>query len=60
LKENGITRLLTHETGPDQDWKSTLVGTDIFTRKPPVEVEVKKAVKQGDWSHPTKIKTEKI
>jgi avidin family protein len=29
------TWLLTSSTKPDDDWKSTLIGTDVFTRTPP-------------------------
>ena len=29
------TWLLTRETEPNQDWQSTLIGTDTFTRRPP-------------------------
>jgi hypothetical protein len=49
--------LLTHETEPDQDWKSTLIGTDIFTRRSPTEGEIEKAAKQTTWSHPTRFKS---
>jgi len=49
------TWLLTHETDPEQDWKSTLVGSDVFTRHPPSEAEVERVAKQVVWSHPTKL-----
>jgi hypothetical protein len=53
------TWLLTYETEPNQDWKSTLVGTDRFTREPPTRVDVEKAARQHVWSHPARVKTEK-
>lgn len=34
------TWLLTNETTPDQNWHSTLVGQDIFTRKQPSQEEI--------------------
>lgn len=51
------TWLLTHETEPTQDWKSTLIGTDIFSRYPPSKMEVEKAAKQATWSHPSRLKS---
>ena len=39
------TWLLTVETEIDEDWKSTLVGKDIFTRNPQMKKNIKKAAK---------------
>jgi Avidin family len=47
--------LLTSETDPSQDWKSTLVGKDVFTRNPPPQNQIEKNVRQSAWSHPTKF-----
>lgn len=50
------TWLLTRETEPEQDWKSTLIGHDLFTREPPSMIEIERAIKRAGWSHPTKVK----
>lgn len=44
--------LLTIETKPDTNWKSTLVGNDTFTRNPPSEEHAQKAMRGGPCSHP--------
>lgn len=44
--------LLTVETVPDQDWKSTQVGQDVFTRIPAHPETVKKHLDTSAWSHP--------
>ena len=46
------TWLLTIETAPDANWKSTLVGKDVFRRTPPDEESAKKAFLMGTSSHP--------
>ena len=46
------TWLLTQETDQEDDWESTLVGKDIFTRYPPIERSKKNIAK----SYPKKIK----
>ena len=46
------TWLLTIETAPDANWKSTLIGKDIFTRTPPDKESSKKAFLIGMCSHP--------
>ena len=49
------TWLLTQETDPDDDWASTLVNKDIFTRTAPQEEEIQRQVKRGvKPSHPKK------
>ena len=45
--------LLTIETDPDDDWKSTLVGHDVFTRRLPLEETFAKRSKLRAWPHPT-------
>lgn len=47
--------LLTIEADPDQDWKSTLVGKDLFTRHEPSEAEIARRLKVGPVSHPLKL-----
>jgi hypothetical protein len=37
------TWLLTMETNPNDDWKSTLVGRDVFTRTPPLADTLRQA-----------------
>lgn len=44
--------LLTVETSPEQDWYSTHVGYDIFTRVQPTEEEIKQRVRKKQRSHP--------
>jgi hypothetical protein len=46
------TWLLTIETKPENNWKSTLVGRDVFTRTAPTDLQMKKAYLQGTVSHP--------
>ncbi|MGH9947223.1 MAG: avidin/streptavidin family protein [Pyrinomonadaceae bacterium] len=46
------TWLLTIETTPATNWKSTLVGKDIFTRTPPDEGSSKRAFLMGMCSNP--------
>jgi hypothetical protein len=47
--------LLTTETDPKSDWKSTYVGQDIFTRIQPSQVEIQKALKKRRPSHPAEL-----
>jgi hypothetical protein len=46
------TWLLTSETNPGQDWASTLVGSDIFTRNPLSKKQRAVKSKQKPPSHP--------
>lgn len=46
------TWLLTIETKPSSNWKSTLVGKDVFQRTQPDDNSVKKAFLMGTCSHP--------
>ncbi|HWH08341.1 MAG TPA: avidin/streptavidin family protein [Candidatus Thermoplasmatota archaeon] len=46
------TWLLTSDTTPDQNWASTLVGQDVFTRQPPPRAQVEKALLRRAASHP--------
>jgi hypothetical protein len=41
------TWLLTGETIPTNDWRSTFIGKDIFTRNPPTETEIVKNYNRG-------------
>jgi hypothetical protein len=45
------TWLLTIETTPDNDWKSTLIGKDLFTRLPPSLESIKQASAVRGPSH---------
>ena len=57
---NGIdtivtTWLLTQETNPNDDWASTIVNKDIFTKTAPIEEEIQQQLKRGiKASHPNK------
>lgn len=44
--------LLTMETSPDANWKSTLVGKDVFRRIRPTEEQVNKALGLRTYSNP--------
>ncbi|MFC5475984.1 avidin/streptavidin family protein [Paraherbaspirillum soli] len=44
--------LLTSETSPSQDWASTQIGQDVFTRQRPTDDMVSKALARGHFSHP--------
>ena len=44
------TWLLTGETDPNNDWRSTLVGKDVFTRAQPTQEEIEKTLQRA--SHP--------
>lgn len=44
--------LLTYETPPDQDWASTLVGKDVFTRYQPTPEQIEHARRRSMASHP--------
>lgn len=47
------TWLLTQETSPDDDWASTLINKDIFTRTTPNEEKIQEHIKKGAKpSHP--------
>ena len=48
--------LLTAETDPQNDWESTLIGKDIFTRFAPSQSDVTKRLKLGPASHPLRKK----
>lgn len=48
------TWLLTMETDPQNNWKSTIVGQDVFTRTPPSDAAVKSRLLQA-LPHPTDI-----
>lgn len=45
--------LLTSETPESQDWASTLVGKDVFTRTPPAPEEIETNRRRVAPSHPT-------
>ena len=49
------TWLLTHETDPELDWQSTLVGKDTFTRSQPSSVDIARSARRGGRSHPPRI-----
>ena len=57
---NGIdtivtTWLLTQETNPNDDWASTIINKDIFTKTAPIEEEIQRQLKRGvKASHPNK------
>ncbi len=47
------TWLLTKETESDDDWRSTVINKDIFTKTPPTEEKVKELKSKGiKASHP--------
>lgn len=46
------TWLLTAQTDPKDDWNSTHVGMDTFTRQEPASEVCEKALKSGRISHP--------
>ena len=47
------TWLLTQETDPDDDWASTLINKDTFTRTAPGDEEIQQKIKKGvKPSHP--------
>lgn len=46
------TWLLTQETTQDQDWASTLVGRDTFSRTAPTAAQVAEYAHRYPWSHP--------
>ena len=46
------TWLLTSQTTPDMDWKSTLVGSEIFSQTPPSQETTDRAKLRGRRSHP--------
>ena len=49
------TWLLTSETDPDDDWRSTLVNKDYFTKTPPTQEEIQRKIRMGvKHSHPIK------
>ena len=41
------TWLLTRETSPDEDWGSTLVGKDVFTKRQPTDDDIRAKSKSG-------------
>lgn len=51
--------LLTNKTNPKDDWASTLVGQDVFTRVPPTEQTIQSALKMKRHSHPD-VKNRKL
>ena len=44
--------LLTQETSPEDDWLSTLVNHDVFTRTAPTPEQVARRKKRGSAPHP--------
>jgi hypothetical protein len=44
--------LLTIQQRPADDWKSTLVGRDTFTRAAPSPAQVEAYARMYPWSHP--------
>lgn len=44
--------LLTRETDPANNWKSTVIGQDVFRRTPPTEAQVVARMSQGSLPHP--------
>lgn len=49
------TWLLTKETDSNEDWKSTIINKDIFTRTAPSEEKIQEFIKKGvKPSHPNK------
>ena len=46
------TWILTVQTTPGEDWNSTNLGFDVFTKNPPTLVQSTKAKQQGRISHP--------
>ncbi len=47
------TWLLTQETDPSEDWSSTLINKDVFTKTPPTAEEIKQRRAKGiKSSHP--------
>jgi Avidin family len=44
--------LLTMQVDPDEEWASTLIGHDVFTRKRPTDEEVAQALKLKRHPHP--------
>jgi hypothetical protein len=46
--------LLVSETYPQDDWGSTKVGQDVFTRQPPTPQTVARKLQAGATSHPVK------
>ena len=49
------TWLLTQETNPDDDWASTIINKDLFTKSLPGEEKIKGLLKKGvKSSHPKK------
>lgn len=47
--------LLTSETDASQDWQSTLIGKDAFTRNQPPQEQIEMKARRSAWSHPTKF-----
>ena len=50
--------LLTTETNPCDDWKSTLVGADVFQRAQPHAAQIALRQAQGPASHPPALPSE--
>jgi len=46
------TWLLTIETAPGEDWKSTMVGRDVFKRNPTPAAKIEKNTRMRAPSHP--------
>jgi hypothetical protein len=44
--------LLTIETKPDANWKSTLIGQDVFKRTRPTDESISQALRLRNSSHP--------
>lgn len=41
------TWLLSRSADPDQVWETTVVGQDVFTRRPPTDEEVERSLRSG-------------
>lgn len=46
--------LLTQETPPRDDWASTYIGHDLYTRQPPSEDKVARRLRRGPSAHPAR------
>lgn len=52
VQEILTTWLLTVQTDPEENWESTLVGFDTFTRTPPSPEQIQRAKRRCQSSHP--------
>ncbi len=53
------TWLLTVQTKPEDDWNSTNIGQDVFTRACPINEVILKTKHQGRCSHPQEAEASK-